>query len=121
MSIPPIHNSSPQLRLVDSAGHARPVQPQAPVESAAKTRQFNDVYEGQATGAPRVSLIEAQRRLEKIRKIIAAQTTVPIHFDPPALQSQASRSANPYQPAYLKFPISPADQNAAATDRAADA
>lgn len=110
-------NAGAMLRLVQPAQGVQPVQPQAPVDPATSLkRSFEDVFESQQiTASSSVPLVEAQRRLEKIRKIIAAQTQVPVHFDPP----RPAASNNPFAPSYLKFPTNPADLNANATDHAA--
>ncbi len=110
-------NPNPALRLVQPTQPAQPFQPIGEVSEAQPSgRSFEDVYQTQRVSKPNVSLIEAQRRLEKIRKIIAAQTQVPIHFD---ATPYGSGPANPYMPSYLKFPTNPADLNASATEHAA--
>ena len=111
-------NANPALRLVQPIQPAQPLQPVSETQEAeAAGRSFDDVYQSQRVNRPNVSLIEAQRRLEKIRKIIAAQTQVPIHFEP-VTNTQAG--SNPYAPSYLKFPTNPADLNASATEHAAN-
>ncbi len=109
-------NPGSNLRLVHPAQGVEPLQPQQPVEAASRPqRSFDDIYETQQIKASPVPLVEAQRRLEKIRKIIAAQTQVPVHFDPP----RPAAPSNPFAPSYLKFPTNHAELNATATDHAA--
>ena len=113
--------SNPALRLVQPSQSLQSTQPAQPLSEAQQVdsagRSFDDVFQSQRVSRPNVSLIEAQRRLEKIRKIIAAQTHVPIHFEP---VTPAPVRNNPYAPSYLKFPTNPAELNASSTEHAAN-
>lgn len=128
MSIQGINNAinASSLRLVQPPTQVTPVKPVqkvAPAQGGRVGRTAGDPYDFQSvreTQLPRMELTPAHHKLEKLRDLIAAKTDVPIYFEESAPGSSASAGttsgSNPYARTYLKFPISAADRNAAATD-----
>jgi hypothetical protein len=121
MAVGPIQPGQvPQLRLVQSDQPVQPVQPVQRTSVASPVRRTeSDSYDFQAVlrqAQPVTSLEEARRKLEAIREqLVAAKTSVPIHFDPPPAKPVVNNAA---LQAYMKIQsaVTPTDRNTAATE-----
>ncbi len=120
MPIDPVgHN--PMLRLTAAINPVRRTQPTQPAHPTQRPQrvQAGDNYDFAAVykaNLPRLRLTEAHQRLERVRnELVGAKVGMPIHFE----NSQPRpASANAAIRAYMRVAPSPADSNAAATERA---
>jgi hypothetical protein len=115
--------SSSTLRLIQPPASVRTAQSATPVKSADPAApvsggdpyKFESIYQA---SLPKPAIGHALERLDRIRaQLVAARTSVPIHFD--AAQPAAAMRSSALARAYLRAGPSPADAHISATNAAA--